>query len=346
MTRSNIRPMTALLAGAFCLALSTVASAHPPAGTPEQGANHEHTNAADAAESTHESERAKLAREEVRSAPREWLGWGKREVDPFDHIERPLTNLNFHHPFIRNEVRALFMHHNFPATSALGNGRLNAYALQVNLALTEGLLFTAYKDGYADLHPRGMPNSRGFVDIAFGLKAVLTQSDDSIFAAGLGYETKTGAADVLEGQGSGVFDLFGSYATTIDTEIGDFNLILTGGFMIPTNSATDSRQFHYHVHVDTPITDELSAMVELNGQRVLDEAHRDGRLGAPLGFEGADYTNLGSNGTKNNDVVTLAAGLRYKLDDDISIGGAYELSVTPREDIFQDRFTLDLILRF
>jgi len=342
MTRSNMRPMTALLAGAFCLALSTVASAHPPAGTPE----HEH--AADApkvAEPTHESERAKLAREEVRSAPREWLGWGKREVDPFDHIERPITNLSFHHPFIRNEVRAVFMHQNFPATSALGNGRLNVYGLQVSLALTEDLQLTVF-DGYADLHPRGLSNSRGFMDLAFGLKKVMYQSDDSIFAAGLGYETKTGASDVFEGQGSGVFDVFGSYATTIDTEIGDFNLILTGGFLIPTNSATDSRQFHYHVHVDTPITDELSAMVELNGQRVLDEAHRDGRLGAPLGFEGFDYSNLGSNGTKNNDVVTLAAGLRYKLDDDISIGGAYELSVTPREDIFQDRFTLDLILRF
>lgn len=348
-----IHPTTAaLLAGAVCLTLGACASAHPPVGESDRHTTHDeakvrsgsHDGADAFADVVAEEEptRAKLAREEVRSAPREFLGWGKREKDPFDHIARPVTSLQFHHPFIRNEARAVAMIHKFPETSATGGGGLNAYALQLNLALTDTIVFTAYKDGYVDFNPDALPDTEGTADIAFGLKAAVHQDGDSIFATGLGYETKSGSADVLEGQGKGVFDAFGSYATSI----GEFNVILTGGFLIPTDTGANSRQFHYHAHVDRKLTDQLTALFEVNGQHIMSDAHRNGRLGAPLGIEGFDYTDLGATGTKGNDIVTVGLGLRYQLDDDISVGGAYELSVTDREDLFQDRITLDLVLRF
>ena len=277
---------------------------------------------------------------------RSLLGLAAREKDPFEGFARPITNINFHHPFIRNEVRPLFMYHWFPETNAVDGGSLRLYAMQLHLALTSDLQFTLYKGGYVDLDAGAFDDDRGFADFAFGLKYKLWEDveEPAALAVGVGYETKSGDRAVLEGMGSGFFDVFTSYAR----EVGDVNVIATAGVFLPRNSSEDNRTYHWHLHADYPLTPSLSPLVEVNGFHYDGNAHRNAGLGrdAPLGVEGYDYTTLGADDVRGNDVITGALGMRYALSEDISLGAAWEVPLTSRKDVFQKRLTLDLVLRF
>lgn len=273
------------------------------------------------------------------SGLRSWFGYEPREPDPFDGFSRPITNLDFHHPFIWNEIRPVFMWHRFPETSVTGGGDLRTYALQVNVKIMPKLVFTAYKDGYTDFNPDNGSDEEGWNDIAFGLKYKVWEDVDApaIATVGLGYETKAGAKDVLQGTGSGLFDAFGSYARSI----GPLNLITTLGVKIANDSNDDANQIHWHVHGDYPMGHGIRLVGEVNGYHYYDEANR-----TVANFEGFDYTSFGADDVEGHNVVSAAAGFRWFATDDVSMGAAWEWSVTDREDIFQDRLTIDMVLRF
>ena len=63
-----------------------------------------------------------------------------------------------------------------------------------------------------------------------------------------------------------------------------------------------------------------------------------------MDFEGADLVNFGA--TESGTVITAAAGMRYRLNKHVYFGAAYERPVTGREDIIDERFTMDIILRY
>ena len=66
----------------------------------------------------------------------------------------------------------------------------------------------------------------------------------------------------------------------------------------------------------------------------------------PLAIGGMDLFNFGAPDITGNDVVTGAWGLKYKPSDHLEVGLAYEIPLSHRRDILQDRLTLDLILRY
>ncbi len=288
------------------------------------------------------------AASEARSRPgvREWLGLPERREDAFEDFARPVTNINFHHPFVRNEARPLFMYHWFPETNALDGGSLRLYAMQLHLALTDDLQFTLYKGGYVDLDAGAFEDDRGFADFAFGLKYKVWEDAETpaALAFGLGYEGKSGDREVLEGMGAGFFDVFASYAR----KVAPVNVIATAGVFLPRDDDEDNRTYHWHLHADYPVSDRFSPLVEINGFHYDGSATRNAGLGrgTPLGVEGYDYTTLGAGGVRGNDVITGALGFRYALSEDISFGAAWEVPLTSREDVFDRRLTLDLVLRF
>lgn len=122
---------------------------------------------------------------------RKMLGFEPRCRDVFDDFARPVTNLSFHHPFIWNEIRPLFVQHWFPETSALDGGDLRAYALQIHVALSQDVQLTAWKDGYVDFDSGAFEDETGFADFALGVKVKVWEDVEApaIFTAGLGYET-------------------------------------------------------------------------------------------------------------------------------------------------------------
>ncbi len=278
---------------------------------------------------------------------RKAFGFAPRKADPFDSFARPVTNVSFHHPFIWSELRPLFIYNWFPETGILQGGRVKVYAMQIHVALTETLQLTAYKDGYADFESGVFDNESGFVDLAVGLKYNVWKDIEKLrtLSFGLTYEfTEPGDKDVLEGQGDGFFDLFGSYAQTF----GDVNFIGTAGVFIPRDSDQDNRAFHWHLHADLPVSDDFAPLVEVNGFSYRGNGKRNAGLGenVPLGIEAADYTTLGAGNVDGHDLVTGAIGFRYKISEDVSIGAAWEIPLTSRKDTMQKRLTMDLVLRF
>ena len=65
-----------------------------------------------------------------------------------------------------------------------------------------------------------------------------------------------------------------------------------------------------------------------------------------VGIEGLDVINLGSRGVAGNDIVTGAFGAKFKPGPHSEIGVAWELPLTERRDIIENRLTVDLILRY
>ncbi len=66
----------------------------------------------------------------------------------------------------------------------------------------------------------------------------------------------------------------------------------------------------------------------------------------PLPVEGIDIINLGSQGVAGHHIVTAAFGGKYKPSGNTEIGIAWEVPVSARRDIMQDRLTIDWILRY
>lgn len=280
---------------------------------------------------------------------RKWLHQEPRKASPFDGFARPITNVNFHHPFIWNEVRPLFMYHSFPETGVLDGGHLKLYACQVFFGLTEDIQFMAYKDGYVDFKPGVFKDDSGYADIAFGMKIKMwedleDEDGPATFAVGVGYETTTGDKEVLEGEGDGFFDVFASYARSM----GKINFIGTAGAFLPRDGDEDNRTYHWHVHLDTHLGAKIQPLVEINGFHYDSNADRNAGLGpsVPLGIEGFDYTTLGADDVRGNDVITGALGFRYNISEDVSWGLAYETPLTSRKDVMKNRWTADIVFRF
>jgi hypothetical protein len=70
-----------------------------------------------------------------------------------------------------------------------------------------------------------------------------------------------------------------------------------------------------------------------------------GTGGVP-GVEGLDLFNLGSSGVAGNDIVTQAAGIKFKPNRHQEIGAAYEFPLTDRRDILENRLNFNWIFRY
>jgi hypothetical protein len=274
------------------------------------------------------------------------LGLFPQNRGAFDGFARPVTNMFFHHPFIWNEVRPVYLYHQIPKHSLAQGGRVKVVGSQLNLALSERLGLSIYKGGYTDFDSGALPRGRGLADLAGGFKYQIWSDPEDAWAAAVlvGYEDEhvVGDPDVVAGTGGGLFDLSGTAAH----EIGGVHLIATAGLLMPRHPSENTRAIHWHAHADVEAAPGVFPLVEINGYHYLSDATRNAGLGAPLGLEGFDYANLGASGVNGNDVVTVGAGLRVSLAKDLSVGAAWEWPLTTREDLFKGRLTLDLTWRF
>jgi hypothetical protein len=274
------------------------------------------------------------------SGLRQWFNYAPRAADPYDGFARPITNLDFHHPFIWNEIRPYFMYHQFPETSVLGGGDLQIYGAQLGVQLMPELQFTLSKAGYADFNPDNLNDDGGWMDLAFGLKYKAWEDlkAPAIASVGVTWEPKTGEHDILHGMGSSQFDFFGSYAR----DMGIVNLITTLGYKWANDGDDDAEAIHFHVHADYPMCATIRLVGEVNGYHYTS----DGKRAPGLNEEGFDYTSLGAGKVTGHTVLSAAAGFRWFATDDINCGFAWEWGVGGRDDIMDQRMTLDMVLRF
>jgi hypothetical protein len=270
----------------------------------------------------------------------------------------------FEDPFITTGVQGVGIWHDFPGDSVFGGGDAWVAALQARVAITDRLALIATKDGYIFMDPSNdavFKDNDGFFDISAGLKYALIDMPEKNFivSPSLRIDIPVGNRDVFSGNGDGVL----IPAMSAAWGIGNFHVIGDLGGRIPIDRDKESTSLFYHLHLDYVLLDYFVPMIELSGYHWTDSGDGSAKVhGTKIspaltlseaqaalglsGFEGADVVNLGSSGVAGNDLVTLAFGARIPVNRHVSFGVIYELPITHREDIFNQRVMMSVVLEF
>ncbi len=256
-----------------------------------------------------------------------------------DNTIAPVTNpLFFEAAQINTEIRPIFIHHEIP-TSFLGGGDANVYAVQARWAATERLAIIATKDGYVDLDlPGAGISANGWADIAFGLKYAVVDDEENqlLVTPGLKLEVPTGEGDVFQNNGDGEWNLFVSAVKGFD----DLHFTGSVGVRIPNDGDEESSFLHWSAQVDYYTCKWFIPFVAFNSFTVL-----SGGTGA-IPVEGYDLINFGSAAADGDTYNAVGFGFRSRLHDRVDLGFAYENGVGSDEGIFDDRYTVDMIISF
>ena len=274
----------------------------------------------------------------------------------FDDFVSPMINfVFFEDPRTLTEFRPIFLHHKMP--SAVGNlglpgGEVQLYAAQFRIALTERLSLIAVKDGYVVSNQ--VPGSTldgllddGWASIAAGLKYNFYRDAErgTLVSAGFTYDIPFGSQRTLQDVGDGEFHLFVSGGQRYFG--GNAHTLSTFGFRVPANSAAQTTSLHWSNHLDVRVTNWLYAVTEASWWHWLDSANPPGIAGVgAVGFAGQDLLNINATNVTGNNLVTQGAGIRIKPGQNIELGAIYEFPLTGFTDMIEDRFTLDMIVRY
>jgi len=262
----------------------------------------------------------------------------------------PVTN-----PFIAEdpraltEVRPIFMFQTIPNSNWIyKGGNAEFFGLQARLALTEHWSFVINKLGGVWINPGSdstVGSESGFSEVWLGPKWTFLRNTDTgtLGAAGVTFQIPTGASGVAQDTGSLSVLPYASFGQNFGrSSIGSFNVIDTFGYNFRTDS-TRSEYFvnSFHLDYDVGNLHKFFPLVELNWFHYT----RSGKA-RPLGFEGADLVNYGSTDVDSRNNLTIAPGLRYRINDHFEAGGAVEFPLVGTRDINAFRLTLDLIFRY
>ncbi len=255
----------------------------------------------------------------------------------FDSFISPMTNPTFFEdPRTLSEARLIFLNHKVPG--ALGGGDIQLYAMHVRAALSDRLSLIATKDGYI---VSSNPNvGDGWADVSVGLKYNLMANycEQRLLSVGATYEMAVGSQRALQGNGDGTFHLFLSGGAEL---FQNSHWISGSGLVLPTDGDAESDLFYWSNHFDYYLGRCWYALTEFNWYHWMES----GANGIP-GVEGGDLFNLGSTGVAGNDIVTGAFGLKYKPNRCTEVGLAWEVPLTDRQDVLENRLTADWIIRF
>jgi hypothetical protein len=102
----------------------------------------------------------------------------------------------------------------------------------------------------------------------------------------------------------------------------------------------------WDLHLDTEIAPStlpgFYPLVELHALHYLNDADA-----LPLDVGGLDYSNIGAGDVSGDNVFWADLGFRWKLTPNLSVGAGYGFPISnPSDSIFNQRFTMDVVLRF
>jgi hypothetical protein len=266
-------------------------------------------------------------------------GWILPSDHCFSDFISPMTNpVFFEDPRTLTEARLIYLRHKVPLT-ALG-GEINLVALQLRAALTDRLSLIATKDGYATSTNPLIDD--GWADVALGLKYNLYADYElqRLLSLGATYELPVGSTRTLQGNGDGLFHLF----LTGGTAIGERNHWISGsGFLLPADRSAESSLWYWSNHFDRRLGDtNFYFLTEFNWYHYMGAGEAFDL--API--EGGDLFNFGTVGVAGNDIVTGAIGVKFKPSHHLELGVAWEVPLTERRDVLDNRLTVDCIFRY
>jgi outer membrane putative beta-barrel porin/alpha-amylase len=260
----------------------------------------------------------------------------------FDNFISPVSNpFFFEDPRSLTELRPIFIYQH--ATPEFGKTNLEFFAIQARIALTDRWSLTLNKLGYLALQSDStlLGDRQGLSELDFGIKYTFWRDDvtNTIMALGLQAELPIGSGKVFQDTGSGSLTPYFSFAQQFAQ---NWHFMASGGYRFRLDSDR-SESFFVSGHLDYSIFNRIYPLVEVNWYHVMKNGSDPHGLG--VGFEGQDLFNLGT-AAKGTDMVTVAAGVRFKITEAAQLGVVFEMPVTSRDDLMKYRITADFILRY
>jgi len=253
----------------------------------------------------------------------------------------PMTNIvYFEDPRTLTEIRPIFIQNKIPFRAPLAGGDVQVIAVQMRAALTENLSVIATKDGFIMYGADG-PADDGWANVNAGLKYNLYKDYErqQILSGAIVYELPVGSTRALQGNGSGVFDLILSGAAQLDDY---WRTVSAFGLRLPSDVVDNSQSLFWSLHFDRTIGNRgLYVLTEFNWFHWL----RSGENGID-GIEGLNLYNLGSTGVAGDNVVTGAIGFKFKPNPYREYGIAWQVPLTDRRYLMDNRITVDAIFRY
>lgn len=276
--------------------------------------------------------------------PKEWLF----SDHGFDCMVTPISN-----PFLAEdpraltEIRPIFIYQKVPGQQPnFQGGDIWFFGTRASIAFTERFSITLNKLGGINVNP-GNPaidSDFGFAELWLGPKYAFWRDpqNGTIAAGGLIFQIPTGSNNTLQNTGNLSLTPYVSVGKTLsEIRQGTFNGIAVMGY----NFATDDKRSDYlyltgHLDFDVGDHHRFYPVAELNYFQFTKGGERF------FSGQGHDLINTGAERSASASLVTGAIGARYKITEAAQIGGAFELPLIGNRDLFQYRFTLDVIFRY
>jgi hypothetical protein len=276
----------------------------------------------------------------------------------FDYFASPVTNpFLFEDPRALTELKPLFIYAGAPNTNPIfKGGNTEFYGLQARLAFTERLSMTVNELGFLTLNPfnpgAGPPGefsqSTGFAQIELAPKYTFLRSEDwkTVMAGGVIFQIPGGSPKVFQNTGTLGLVPFLSAAKNfcLPAGWGSTNLMGTTGYDFAVDN-NRSEFFFLSLHWDYNIanTNRFYPFLEMNYFHYT----RGGNANMPgFGFEGLDLVNFGSKNVGGRDFLSLAPGMRFKLNEHIQFGAAVAWPLLKQKEINDYTLTFDIIFRY
>lgn len=325
--RSRVSLLSLVLAGAVALATccAFTAAAYEP-------------NAPLLKPRTSPNETSVLYQEEARD-PR-LFGFFDTGDHRFDEFISPQTNpVFFEDPRSLTEARLVYLRNS--VASGLGApGDFDYFGMQLRAAVTHRLSLITTKAGFfcmgSDLEP-----DDGWANTNAGLKLGLwaDPQQQQLLSLGALYEIPSGSGRALQGSGNGELAMF----LTGGSQLGrDGNVLSAAGVRMPVNQADAAKILYWSSHIDHKLgATRMYAVGEMNWY------HYFGSGNLPTDdAAGLDLFNFGNANAAGLEVITAAFGMRYKPLATVEMGVIYELPMTEKKDILNNRLSADWITRY
>ncbi len=256
----------------------------------------------------------------------------------FSDFVSPMSNpLFFEDPRNLTEIHFIYLNQRIPRGAFAGT--LNVFAAQIRASLTDRLSIVASNDGFVtSSNPLVLD---GWADVSAGLKYNIVQDsrEGKLLSAGFAYIMPVGSTRTLQAQGDGDFHLYVSGGKRIGCKS---HYLTSTGFRLPANAALGSKMFYWSNHLDYQVSKKFYLLGEVNWYNWF----QGGNVAALSTLEGGDLINRGANDVAGNNIVTAAFGMKMRVSGLSEMGLAYEIPVSSRNDLLDNRLTLDYNLRF
>lgn len=295
---------------------------------------------ADDAGQTFEKSKTETTIETSEPAPLLWKGflYGDRH---FQRRPRPIGSpLYFEDPFINTDARAFYLWHKFPDKSPLRGGDMSIWAVQVRLALTDRLQFTATEDGYTKMHTKILKDAEGWNDLALGLKYALWVDHDAdfILSTGLRWRLSNGHGNILQGNVDELSPYFTAYKG-----VGKWGFMADVVGRLAMDEHQGNHILSWDLHVDYELFENFYPLLEFHGLHYLSNGDR-----LPLDVGGLDYSNIGSNAVAGHAALWSTLGFHWNITKNLSwsAGWGFPLQNPDNNDLFEQRATTQFQFTF